>query len=207
MNFQRATRLSLALISALTATASLHAADWPQILGPNRNGVVVGDTIAATWPKDGPPIRWQRKVGEGFSGPAVADGKLVLFHRVADQEVVECMEAHTGKVLWKHGYPTRYRDTFGFDNGPRAVPTIYKGLIYTYGADSVLTCLELAEGKALWSVDLKKQYKADTGFFGPACSPLVEGNAVMLNIGGDGDAGIVAFNKDTGALIWKSTDA
>jgi outer membrane protein assembly factor BamB len=181
------------------------ASDWPQFLGPTRNGVYAGPALAASWPKDGPRVVWQRKVGWGFSGPAIASGKLILFHRIDEKETVECLDAKTGQALWSFDYPTAYRDDFGFDEGPRATPAIADDHVYTYGAEGVLTCLDLASGKKVWGLDAKKELHAPKGFFGIACSPLVEANAVILNIGGDG-GGIVAFDKGAGKILWKATN-
>ena len=96
------------------------AADWPQFLGPNRDGVAPDARIAGAWPAGGPPVLWSKKVGQGFSGPVVAEGVAVLFHRVGDDAVVECLDATSGEPKWASKYPTKYRDDFGFDEGPRA---------------------------------------------------------------------------------------
>src|SRR5207244_986620 len=165
------------------------ASDWPQFLGPSRNGACPGTDLAEAWPKDGPPIVWQKKVGQGFSGPVVASGKLVLFHREDDKERVECLEAKSGKLLWSFGYPTAYHDDFGFDEGPRATPAIADGRVITYGAEGALQCTDLATGKSVWVVNTRKEFQAAKGFFGIACSPLIEGPAVMLIIGGRDKAG------------------
>ena len=162
--------------------------------------------MAGAWPKEGPLIAWQKKVGEGFSGPVVAEGKLILFHRLADAEVAECLEARTGQALWKSDYPTTYQDDFDRGNGPRATPAIADGRVYTFGVEGMLTCWNLARGDKVWSVDTKKQFGAAKGFFGISCSPLVEGNAVLLNIGGRDRAGIVAFDKRTGKVLWKASN-
>jgi outer membrane protein assembly factor BamB len=205
---QHATSMRL-LAWAVVALASLvsHAAaqDWPQFLGPNRDGSTVGTNLASTWPKDGPPVLWQRKVGQGFAGPAVSGGKLVLFHRIGDMETVECLDAQSGRELWKKEYPTHYVDDFRFDPGPRGTPAIIGGRIYTFGAEGMLSCWSLADGAKSWSVDTKKEFGARKGFFGLACSPLVEGNAVIVNIGGRDAAGIVAFEKETGKVLWKTS--
>ena len=148
---------------------------------------------------------WQKKVGQGFSGPVVASGKMILFHRLQDRETVEAFDAKTGEGMWKFDYPTGYRDDFGFDEGPRATPTVADGKVYTFGAEGALHCLDLAAGKHLWSVNTKDKFSASKGFFGMVCSPLVEGDHVLLNIGGANGAGIVAFKKNTGELAWKST--
>ena len=196
---------SLTLAGAfLSATA--FASDWPQFLGPTRNGVYSGIDLAEAWPKNGPPVVWQKKVGQGFSGPVVASRKAVLFHRLEDRETVECLDARTGKPLWSFGYLTAYRDDFGFDEGPRATPAIADGRVFTYGAEGMLTCADLATGRKLWNVDTKSEFHAPKGFFGIACSPLVEGDAVLLNVGGKNGASIVAFNKSDGKVLWKTAD-
>lgn len=137
----------------------------------------------------------------------VSANRLVLFHRVGDTETIECLDAKDGGTLWSFDYPATYRDDFGFDDGPRATPAIADGRAYTFGADGALHCLDFATGKKLWSGDMKEDFAAPKGFFGMACSPLIEGNAVLLNIGGRDGAGIVAFDKATGKLLWKATDA
>lgn len=162
--------------------------------------------LASRWPKEGPPILWQRQIGEGFAGPVIRRGKLVLFHRLGGDEVVECLEAKTGKELWKKEYPTHYRDDFGFDEGPRATPTIANGRVYTFGAEGGLNCWDFKTGERQWSVDAKRTFAARKGFFGLACSPLVEGEAVIVNLGGREGAGIVAFDPTTGKVLWKTTD-
>ncbi len=203
----RAFKKSL-LLSVFAASLGLRtsASDWPQFLGPTRNGVYSGTNLAESWPKEGPQILWQKKVGQGFSGPVVANGKLILFHRLDNREVVECLDAFTGKQLWAHDYPTAYRDDFGFDEGPRATPAIAEGHVYTVGAEGMLYCLDLDTGKILWNVNAKAQFQAPKEFFGIACSPLVEGKAVLLNIGGAKGAGIVALETTTGKVLWQATD-
>lgn len=187
------------------ASAAL-AADWPQFLGPNRDGTCSTSDLADTWPAGGPPVVWKKDVGQGFSGPVVSQGKLILFHRVGDKEIIECLDAKTGNRHWVSDYPTAYQDDFGFDEGPRATPTIGNGNVYTLGAEGMLNCWDLATGRNVWRVDTKKNFTAGKGFFGIACSPLAEGQLVILNVGGEHGAGICAFDASTGKLRWKATD-
>ena len=196
----------LVLIFGLALPAATRGSDWPQFLGPTRNGVYPGADLAEHWPGSGPAVLWQKAVGHGFSGPVVAERKLILFERLEDQETVECLDALTGRPIWKAAYPTSYQDDFGFDDGPRATPCIQEGRVYTFGAQGTLQCLDLNEGKRLWRLDLNTQFQADKGFFGMACSPLVEGQAVVLNLGGAKGAGIVAIDKTSGKLLWKAGD-
>jgi outer membrane protein assembly factor BamB len=136
----------------------------------------------------------------------VSGDKLICFHRLDDQETIECLDARSGKQFWSFHYPTVYRDDFGFDEGPRATPAIADGRVYTFGAEGMLHCLDLDSGKNLWSVNTKAQFQSPKGFFGIACSPLVVGKVVLLNIGGGNGAGIVAFDKMTGNVVWRVTD-
>ncbi len=197
---------SIALLFAVQLSTWTQAADWPQFLGPTRNGVTEEPNLAVEWSSNGPPVVWRKTVGHGFSGPVVAEGRVILFQRVNDEETVDCLEATTGKLLWHFAYVTTYQDEFGFDDGPRATPTISGHLIYTFGAQGKLHCLDFDRGKPIWSVDAQKEFQSPSGFFGLACSPLVEGDTVLLNIGGRNGAGIVAFDKHNGKLLWKVSD-
>ena len=149
---------------------------------------------------------WRKKIGQGFSGPAVSSAKLILFHRLHDKELVECLDTKDGKSLWTLDYPAGYRDDFGFDEGPRATPTITGGKVFTFGAEGALCCLDFNSGKEIWNVNTKSRFQAPKGFFGMACSPLIEGDAVLLNVGGANGAGIVALDKTSGKLLWKATE-
>ena len=197
-------RLLCAAAAALVLQVAAAAQDWPQILGPGRNGIYTGAPIVASFPRTGPPLVWQRDVGAGFAGPAVAAGKLALFHRVNNRETVEAMDAVTGKTLWSFDYPTSYRDDFGFDEGPRAVPVIAGGRVFTHGADGWLHGLEMASGRKLWSVDTRRVFDAPKAYFGVATSPIIDGDRVMVNIGGK-SGGIVAFDAPSGKTLWTST--
>jgi outer membrane protein assembly factor BamB len=207
------TRWGISLVCLLIAAGvALTAADWPQYLGPQRNGVYTGPPLATTWPAGGPKRVWDKRVGQGFAGPVVAGDRLILFHRIGREEVVDAFAARTGEPRWHFAYPTNYRDDFGFDEGPRAVPVVAGGRVYTYGAEGQLHAIDLATGRRVWSVDAARRFNVRKGFFGAAGSPLVEDGRVIANIGGtDGDkvgdkgAGIVAFNADTGAVLWTAT--
>ncbi len=230
MSNEARARLAVIALTVVAASATaLVAQDWPQILGPGRNGIYTGPPIIASFPRSGPPLLWQRDIGAGFAGPAVSAGRLVLFHRVNNRpstslgatvslsngrETVEAMDAATGKTIWVFDYPTSYRDDFGFDEGPRAVPVIAGGRVFSHGADGMLHGIDFATGKALWSVDTRKVFQAPKGYFGVATAPLVDGERVMVNVGGKtglgapkpGEGGgIVAFDAASGKTLWTST--
>src|SRR5271170_7734969 len=144
VNAKTPTRFRLALACVLwLAALALQAADWPQFLGPDRNGTSVETNLAVAWPSDGPPVRWKKEIGQGFSGPVVAHGKLILFQRKADQEVIDCLDAKTGGDVWHFACPTYYQDDFGFDEGPRGTPAIAEGKVYAMGAEGAVHCLDL----------------------------------------------------------------
>jgi outer membrane protein assembly factor BamB len=201
--------LPLLLVSALMAGAAAASADWPQFLGPERNGVYSGPPLSATWPASGPRVAWKKTVGQGLAGPVVVGNRLILFHRVSNQEVVEALATSNGNSEWRSAYPTSYRDDFGFDEGPRSVPVVAGGRVYTFGAEGQLQATDLATGQRVWNVDTMRRFGVRKAFFGAAGSPLVEDGRVITNVGGrDGakGAGIVAFSADTGAVIWTATD-
>jgi outer membrane protein assembly factor BamB len=200
MSMRGSVAFALILLGAQTI-----AADWPQILGPGRNGVYDGPPLSEAWGTAGPRVVWRRSIGQGLSGPVVVQNRLILFQRVSDREIVEAIDAAGGKTLWQYAYPTSYRDDFGFDEGPRAVPVVADGAVYTFGAEGQLHAVDLAAGKKIWSVDTQRQFSVPKGFFGAAGSPLVEDGRVIANIGGK-NAGIVAFDAKTGKVLWTVTD-
>jgi outer membrane protein assembly factor BamB len=184
---------------------SLSAADWPQFLGPTRNGASAETGLAASWPDRGPPVVWEREVGEGYSAPVVSDGTLILLHRVGDEELVEALDAGTGKPRWKFAYGTQYRDPLGKGDGPRSTPLVASGKVYTLGAEGALHCLDLKDGTKVWKKALAEDYTMRPSYFGVGTSPILEGDLLLINVGARG-AGIVAFDKATGKEVWKATD-
>ena len=205
MRIRRRMRWSVVVLVVAAAGAGAAAQDWPQFLGPARDGRYTGPPLAASWPADGPRRLWSRPVGAGFAGPAVVGGRVILFHREGGREVVEALDAATGAPVWRYDYPTSYRDDFGFDEGPRSVPVVHEGRVYTFGAEGQLHAVDLETGAGLWRVDTHADYGVRKGFFGAAGSPLVEGGRVIANVGGR-RGGIVAFDAATGGELWTATD-
>ena len=195
----------LLLVSLWNPSAAI-AEDWLQLLGPRRDGTYKGDDLAESWPETGPPVAWEKEVGHGFSNPVVANDRVIVFHRGGDEELVEALESDTGKPIWTFRYATTYRDGFGFDPGPRAGPVVAGGQIYTFSPQGVLHCIRFGDGKKVWRVNTHQEFGADKGFFGAASTPVVDGSRLLVNVGGPDGAGIVAFDKDTGRVLWKVTD-
>lgn len=148
---------------------------------------------------------WQREIGAGFAGPVLAQGRLIVFFRSSGQELVEAWDPRTGAKQWSTSSPTRYRDDFGFDEGPRSAVAVADGRVFSQGAEGSLQALDLASGKSLWSVPTMEKYVVEKNFFGAAGTPLVYGDLVMLNVGGKAGAGIVAFDAASGREKWKAT--
>jgi len=193
------------LVITLAAGVPAIATDWPQFLGPNRNGTYPGPPLLEAWGPSGPKVVWRKQVGQAFAGPAVVQNRVLLFHRVGNEEVLESLDAKTGASVWRYAYPTTYRDDFGFDEGPRAVPVVADGIVYTFGAQGQLHAVDLAKGTRVWSEDTMKRFNVPKAYFGAGGSPLVEDGRVIANIGGD-KAGVVAFDAKTGKVVWAATD-
>jgi outer membrane protein assembly factor BamB len=194
------------LLAAVAGHEAL-AGDWPQILGPDRNGIAAADEVLADeWPAGGPSTLWLREVGHGYAGVAVADERTVLFHRVDDKEVTEALDAASGKPLWSDQYDTTFRPEVGGGDGPLCVPVIHGGRVITFGAAGMLTCLDAATGKRLWQRDTHADFGAPTGYFGAGSTPIVVGTLVVVNVGGaKNEAGIVGFSLASGETVWKKT--
>ncbi|HEX5444228.1 MAG TPA: PQQ-binding-like beta-propeller repeat protein, partial [Pirellulales bacterium] len=182
-----------------------NAGDWPQILGPHRNGIAAGEQIVA-WPKSGPKLLWERAVGSGFAGPAIVGGRAIIFHRTGGELVAEALDASTGKPIWKTTFETNYRGSISPDNGPRCVPLVHGGRVYLVGPGGELACVTLGEGKKVWSRPVYQEFGAPEGYFGAGSSPIVEGDKLLMNVGAPNGAGLVAFSLADGKTVWQATD-
>ena len=190
--------------------ASACAADWPQFLGPQRNGIADGteNPLPDSLPADPQPL-WKISAGSGFAGPVVAAGKVILFHREGGDMVTQAVDAATGKTLWRSSYVSDYVDSFGFDNGPRAVPAVHDGRVFVHGPEGRVTALDFESGKENWAFDTASAVNSPQGFFGRAPSPLVVGGRVIIAAGGSKDgnpAGLIALEVATGNVAWTSVD-
>ncbi len=195
----------LLLMLCMASTSICQAGDWPQILGPYRNGHAEGESLDAAWPETGPAVKWQRGVGNGYAGLAVFKDTAILFHRIDDEEIVEALQAQTGEVLWKYASPVNYRGTFNPNDGPIAIPLIHKDRVYVYGIAGHLQCLELKTGKRIWSRETHKEFQVGEGYFGVGSSPIIVEDRLLVNVGGKRqNAGIVAFSLDKGFTLWQA---
>ena len=180
-------------------------ANWPQFLGPQRNGTAQNENVPLEFTNGEPKIDWEHSIGNGFSGPVVSNGHVIIFHRKGDQSVTDSLNIEDGKIVWTHQYETDYVDDFGFDNGPRAVPLINDKRIFIFGAEGMIHCLQAKSGKEIWKRNLRKELGSSKGFFGRTSSPIIIGSTLIIQAGGKG-CGIIGLDPATGTLKWKATD-
>lgn len=183
-------------------------ADWPQILGPSRDGSTT-EPLPYEFPEDGPSIRWRVTAGEGFGGVAVVGDSVFLGDRVEDRERVAALKTADGTVLWRKEFPVSYRGGIVADGGPRTVPTVAEGRVFSLGVAGNLRAFDGAEGTVLWQVDLVEAFEAQEGYFGFGSSPLVDGDRLIVNVGGETKskgASIVAFSVESGEVLWQVGD-
>jgi outer membrane protein assembly factor BamB len=193
----------------MVAATEIQAGDWPQILGPRRDGHAAADErLAEAWPAVGPKVVWSRDVGAGYAGIAVAAGRAYLFQRIADREFVEALDAATGQTLWKDaGHPTRFRPQVGGGDGPLCTPVVAAGRVIALGAAGTLACLDAATGRRLWTRETHRDFGAPEGYFGAGSTPLVVGDLVVVNVGGAKQgAGLVGFELADGETAWTTLD-
>jgi hypothetical protein len=207
--------LSFISLAHAATTDSAAQRDWPQWMGPERDGVWHESGIVRQLPEQ-PKIVWRMPVGVGYSGPAVADGRVFLTDRnpvkdadgkparatrrgILGNERVLCFAASDGKLLWEHAYDCPY--TISYPNGPRTTPVIEQDRVYTLGAMGDLLCLNTEDGKVRWQKNVLKDADLEPPVWGYAAHPLIDGDLLYTLVGGKGRA-IVALNKHTGEEVW-----
>lgn len=200
----------LAGICLLLIGSLAQSGDWPQILGPHRNGVADGETIVNSFPEAGPPVLWKMSVGEGVAGVAVQGDQVVLFQRTKEGDQALCLDRMTGRMMWQsEAFPSRYQSSILDDNGPRCVPLIANERVYLYAGNGGCYCLSLSDGSTVWKRSLFADYAtgAEAGYFGAGSSPILSAGKLWLNVGGaNANAGIVALDPATGQTVWQGTD-
>lgn len=200
--------------------SAAHADDWPQWMGPERDGQYRETGLLSAFPKSGAKILWRTPIAGGYAGPAVVGNRVYVTDFVKQggeafndpgkraeltgEERVLCLDAKTGKILWTHSEPRTYK--VSYPCGPRATPTVADGKVYTLGAEGHLHCLDATTGKVLWKKDFAAEYKTTAPIWGFCGHPLVDGNKLICLVGGEGSVA-VAFDKDTGRELWKALSA
>ena len=209
----------LAMTLLASATAAARAEDWPQWMGVKRDANWKETGLLEKFPADGLKPVWKAPVAGGFAGPAVANGMVYVPDYVTDGDVkketfdrtdftgterLHCLDAKTGKTVWKYEYPCKY--TVSYPIGPRTTPTVADGKVYFLGTEGNFACLDAKSGSVIWKKDFKEDYGAKTALWGYCSHPLVDGKTVYSVVGGEGST-VVAFDKDTGKELWKSLTA
>ncbi|WP_397568558.1 PQQ-binding-like beta-propeller repeat protein [Schlesneria sp. T3-172] len=187
----------------LSGTSLAHAGDWPQILGPHRNGIADAEQIADEWQGGKPPQLWEARIGAGFAGVSVRGETVVLFHREKGNDKLTAFDAAEGTPRWTTSFPSTFRPQIVEDNGPRAMPTIDQDAVLAYSPQGGLYCVDLKTGEKRWERQTHEDFGANGGYFGAGSSPLVVGKRVFAIVGGDKKrAGVVAFDLESGATLW-----
>ncbi|MBU0638997.1 MAG: PQQ-like beta-propeller repeat protein [Planctomycetes bacterium] len=186
------------MVAALPLAANAHSADWPNWRGPNHDGISSETGLRVDWEK-APNQLWERNVGDAFSSFACVDGRLYTCGTRGGKQVLYCLAADTGQVLWERPFEKEYRDRQGGD-GTRGTPTVAGGHVYVLGGHGRLICCNIANGDVVWGKTLKNPPR-----WGYSGSVLIEGNLAIVSAGKD-DGALVAFDKKTGAQVWKCGD-
>src|SRR5262245_5044231 len=199
-----------ALAAALLLCGAASSQDWPGWRGAGRDGKITGFQAPASWPKE-LKQEWQVEVGAGHSSPALVDGRLYLFVRQGDNEMTLCVDAATGKDVWRDSLEVKYEPpgpAAPYGKGPFASPLVVDGRVFTFGIRSTLSCLDAKTGKVLWRNDFKGKVPKVEAEWGSAVSPIVVDGKVVVHVGGgpkgdDGKAGaILALDAASGEQKW-----
>ena len=179
--------------------------DFPRFMGPRGAAGVPNAQLADDWRANPPKLLWKRPIGGGLSGFSVVGNYAVTQEQRGEERLVVCYELLTGEPLWSHAFPGRFVSTLGRD-GPRATPTIDDGQVYCQWSEGELTCHDGGSGKLLWSRHLLQEFHAPQISWGRSGSPLVVDDKVIVSAGGPNGRSLVAFQKETGELLWSAGD-
>lgn len=186
--------------------AGAAVSDWPCFLGPTHNGFSTETKLLQKFPANGPAMVWEYKKGEGYAQPIISNDRLILFHRVGDDEAIDCLDPSTGNRFWRNNYPTHYVDRYGYCNGPRSTPAIDGDWVYSIGAEGEFRCVNLKTGKLRWRRSLLADFKLQQNFFGIGASPLIDSGLVIVNVGAPHGPCVAAFDPATGKMVWGTGD-
>ena len=178
--------------------------DWPQFLGLDSTSESGETGLLESWPEEGPPVLWKMRIGSGYAAPSIMGNRLVLFHRQGNEDAVECYTADTGEWLWRQPFPTDFQDPYGYSNGPRCSPLVTKDKVYTFASNGQLSCLNLEDGEIIWTRDTNEDFDVPPAFFGVGSTPILEGNLLIVMVGGQPNSGVVAFNAHNGEIVWEN---
>lgn len=184
----------------LDPEAMVH--DWTDFLGPTHDGVSTESPLLVDWGNEGPRLVWEMEKGDSYSAPAIKADRLVFPHRVGDEVRIDCLHPETGEGYWRQTYESKYRDRYGYNNGPRCSPVIDEDRVYILGADGVFLCLDLGSGHVLWRRYLNDEFGVPQDFFGVSSTPLLHGDMLIVQVGAPAGPGVAAFDKRDGRMLW-----
>src|SRR4030095_8456981 len=192
----------LIICAVLLLATVVQAQDWPQWRGPNRDGNVAG--AAASWPKD-LQEEWKVTVGTGHASPVVVDKKIYVFARQGEEETLLCLDAATGKELWRSSQPIAFKmheAATAHGRGPKSTPVVSGGKVFTLGISGVLSAHDAKTGQVKWRHEFSKQYPNTYPLYGTAMSPMVDNGLLIAHVGGQDKGALTAFDAETGAVKW-----
>ena len=181
------------------APEAMLAGEWPQFLGPQRNGISSEPNLIETWPEGGPKVVWRVPGGVGMSGLAISRGRVLTLVQSKGQQWVVALNSRTGESLWETAIADAYRNPMG--DGPRATPAIVGNQVFVFSGEGLLVALDVRDGKKLWSADPLTELSGKEAEYGMASSPLVIGDQVIVTVGA-GTGTLVAFDTKTGKQVW-----
>jgi outer membrane protein assembly factor BamB len=190
---------------ALTLGIVVHAEDWPEWRGAGRRGEWRETGIIDRFPPGGLTPVWRAPIGAGYSSPSVASGRVVVTDFAGGVERAVCLDEATGTKLWEQRWEADYRG-IDYGSGPRAAPTIARGMVFVLGAGGDLLALRLDTGAIVWRTNFRQNFGAALPAWGFASAPLVDGDRVIAVPGGKGNAKVVAFEAGTGKELWRALD-
>ncbi|QDU47666.1 outer membrane biogenesis protein BamB [Symmachiella dynata] len=190
-------------------TLNVAPGDFPQFLGPDRNGVITGVDLARDWEANPPQLLWRKPVGYGWSGFSIVGDYALTQEQRNERECVVCYDINTGDEIWVHSDDAFYDSTLG-GPGPRGTPTVRDNRVYTWGATGVLDCLDGSTGEAIWSKNVLQEADANNLTYGISSSPLVTDTLVMIGLTGGEHPALVGYDRETGEQVfaageWKTS--
>jgi outer membrane protein assembly factor BamB len=198
------TKLPLALVLAGITSAVSVQAQWPQWRGPSRDGVVPSAAVPAAWPEK-LALKWRQAVGEGYSSPVVAGGRVFVHSRKDPEEIVSAFDLATGKPAWSARYQsafTKSKYATSMSKGPFSTPLVANGRLFTLGSSAVLSSFDAATGELKWRKDWSKEVDTSKLFTGTAMSPVIDSGLLIVHVGDDTKGAFRAFDPVTGAEKW-----
>lgn len=198
-------RTWLAAVAVLCVVADASAQDWTQWRGPSRDGVIPAAVIPKQWPKS-TKRSWQVEIGEGYSSPVVAKGRVFLHSRRDPEEIVTAIDLASGKIVWQQKYTasfTKNQYATQMAKGPNSTPLVAGTRLFTLGVTGILTAWNVADGTVVWRQDYSKSIDTSKMFCGTAMSPMLEGGALIVQVGSDVHGGrVLALDPATGKERW-----